>query len=109
MSRDARTGELRTVTVSALASQGRRQSQLLAPSPPASPGYYGGGNTGWNNAYAAQADPHFGKPYYPVRAYAGMSPYYGYSGWEDYSGRNFLKCVPGTMTKLDDGQMYRCQ
>jgi hypothetical protein len=79
-----------------------------------SPGYYGWGNTGWgnttwNNAYAAQADPHFGKPYYPVRAYAGISPYYGYSGWEDYSGRNFLKCVPGTMTKLDDGQMYRCQ
>ena len=67
------------------------------------------GNSGWNNAYAAQVDPHFGKPYYPVRAYAGISPYYGYSGWEDYSGRNFLRCVPGTMTKLDDGQMYRCQ
>ena len=75
-----------------------------------SPGYYGWGNTGWTNAYAAQAaDPHFGKPYYPVRAYAGSSPYYGYSGWADYSGRNFLRCVPGTMTKLDDGQMYRCQ
>jgi hypothetical protein len=79
-----------------------------------SPGYYGWGNAGsgnttWNNAYAAQADPHFGKPYYPVRAYAGISPYYGYSGWEDYSGRKFLRCVPGTMTKLDDGQMYRCQ
>ena len=69
-----------------------------------SPGYYG-----WGNTYAAQTDPHFGKPYYPVRAYAGTSPYYGYSGWEDYSGRNFLKCVPGTMTKLDDGQMYLCQ
>ena len=87
----------------------------LAPSPelrhPAimEGGNTGSGNTTWNNAYAAQADPHFGKPYYPVRAYAGISPYYGYSGWEDYSGRNFLKCVPGTMTKLDDGQMYRCQ
>ena len=75
----------------------------------ASPGYYGGGYTGWNNAYAAQADPHFGKAHYPVRAVAGISPYYGYSGWDDYSGRNFLRCVPGTMTKLDDGQMYRCQ
>jgi hypothetical protein len=73
-----------------------------------SPGYYGWGNTGWGNAYA-QADPHFGKPHYAVRAYAGSSPYYGYTGWEDYSGRNFLKCKPGTMTKLDDGQMYRCQ
>ena len=110
MSRDARTGELRTVTVSALASQGRRQSQLLAPSPLRHPAIMEGETPdNWNNAYAAQADPHFGKPYYPVRAYAGMSPYYGYSGWEDYSGRNFLKCVPGTMTKLDDGQMYRCQ
>ncbi len=80
-----------------------------------SPGYYGWGNTGyysnnWNNAYAAQAaDPHFGQPYYPARVRAGVSPYYGYSGWEDYSGRNFLKCVPGTMTKLDDGRMYPCQ
>ena len=44
-----------------------------------------------------------------MRAYAGTSPYYGYSGWEDYSGRNFLKCLPGTMTKLEDGQMYLCQ
>ena len=80
-----------------------------------SPGYYGWGNTGWGNtgwtnAYAAQqADPNFGKPYYHVRAYTGASPYYGYSGWEDYSGRNFLKCAPGTMTKLDDGRMYVCQ
>jgi hypothetical protein len=76
----------------------------------ASPGYYGWGGSNWGNAYAAQAaDPHFGQPYYPARAYAGISPYYGYSGWEDYSGRNFLKCVPGTMTKLDDGRMYPCQ
>lgn len=79
------------------------------------PGYYGWGspgwgNTGWNNAYAQQqADPHFGKPYYAARAYAGISPYYGYTGWEDYSGRNFFKCAPGTMTKLDDGRMYVCQ
>ena len=69
-----------------------------------SPGY-----TTWDNTYAAQTDPNFGKPYYPARAYAGTSPYYGYSGWEDYSGRNFLRCVPGTMPKLDDGRMYLCQ
>lgn len=72
----------------------------------ASPGYWG--NAGWSNAYA-QADPYFGQPYYPARAYARISPYYGYSGWEDYSERNAFRCVPGTMTKLDDGQMYRCQ
>ena len=27
----------------------------------------------------------------------------------DYSGRNFIRCQPGSLTKLDDGQMYRCQ
>jgi hypothetical protein len=80
-----------------------------------SPGYYGwGSNPGWQgntwgNTYAAQTDPNFGKPHYAIRAYAGNAPYYGYTGWEDYSGRNFLRCQPGTMTKLDDGQMYRCQ
>jgi hypothetical protein len=44
-----------------------------------------------------------------MRAYAGGNPYYGYTGWEDYSGRNFIRCQPGSLTKLDDGQMYRCQ
>jgi hypothetical protein len=65
------------------------------------PGFYG--------AYAAQTDPDFGKPHYAMRAYYAGAPYYGYSGWEDYSGRNFFKCTPGTMTKLDDGRMYLCQ
>ncbi len=60
----------------------------------ASPGYYGGGNTGWNNAYAAQADPHFGKPYYPVRAAAGISPYYGYSGWRTTPGATSSDACP---------------
>jgi hypothetical protein len=66
-----------------------------------SPAYYG--------ANAAQTDPDFGKPHYAMRAYYRGAPYYGYAGWEDYSGRNFLKCTPGTMTKLDDGNMYLCQ
>jgi hypothetical protein len=73
------------------------------------PNYWGGQNTTWGDAYAAQNDPRFGQPHYAMRAHAGGSPYYGYSGWEDYSGRNFIKCRPGTLTKLDDGQMYRCQ
>src|SRR5690242_10852205 len=66
---------------------------------------YWGGQTTWGDAYAAQNDPRFGQPHYAMRAYAGGSPYYGYSGWEDYSGRNFIKCQPGSLTKLDDGQM----
>ena len=31
------------------------------------------------------------------------------TGSEDYSGRNFIRCQPGSLTKLDDGRMYRCQ
>ena len=73
------------------------------------PAYWGGQTTTWGDAYAAQNDPRFGQPHYAMRAYAGGSPYYGYTGWQDYSGRNFIKCQPGTLTKLDDGQMYRCQ
>ena len=70
---------------------------------------YWGGQTTWGDAYAAQNDPSFGQPHYAMRAYYEGSPYYGYTGWEDYSGRNFLKCTPGTLIKLDDGRMYPCQ
>lgn len=68
-----------------------------------------GYNNAWGNTYAAQNDPRFGQPHYAARAYYGGAPYYGYTGWDDYSSRNFLKCKPGTMTKLDDGNMYLCQ
>jgi hypothetical protein len=44
-----------------------------------------------------------------VRAYYTGGPWYGYSGWDDYKTRNFIRCTPGEMTKLDDGQMYVCQ
>ena len=75
---------------------------------------YGGGwgNNTWDNSYdsyAAQNDPNYGQPFYPHRAYYGGSPYYGYAGWEDYSKRNGIACVPGTLTKLGDGQSYICQ
>ena len=73
------------------------------------PAYWGGQTTTWGDAYAAQNDPRFGQPHYATRAYYGGSPYYGYTGWQDYSGRNFITCQPGSLTKLDDGQMYRCQ
>jgi hypothetical protein len=67
------------------------------------------GNNNWGNAYAAQADPYFGQAHYVHRAYHGISPYYGHSGWDDYKTRNAISCAPGTMTKLSDGQMYLCQ
>lgn len=82
------------------------------------PGYYGPGyNRGyntwghntWGGAYAAQTDPYFGQAHYVHRAYPGHSPYYGYSGWDEYKARNGIQCNPGSATKLDDGQMYFCQ
>ena len=47
-------------------------------------------------------------PHYAVRAYYAGGPWYGYNGWDDYQARNAIRCKPGTMTKLDDGQMYAC-
>ncbi|WP_249148513.1 hypothetical protein [Bradyrhizobium jicamae] len=73
------------------------------------PAYTGWGTGGWGNAYAAQTDPHFGQPYYPARAYHGISPYYGYAGWADYKTINGISCEPGTMTKMADGHEYVCQ
>jgi hypothetical protein len=72
-------------------------------------GYTNAGYNNWNNAYAAQTDPYFGKAHYLPRAYYGISPYYGYSGWDDYKARNAIGCTPGTLTKLADDQMYLCQ
>jgi len=70
--------------------------------------YYSGAVRGARAAYydgsATQATPH-----YAVRAYYTGGPWYGYSGWDDYKARNAIRCTPGQMTKLDDGQMYVCQ
>jgi hypothetical protein len=67
------------------------------------------GNNNWSGAHAAQTDPYFGQAHYVHRAYRGISPYYGHSGWGDYKGRNSIACDPGSLTKLSDGQMYYCQ
>ncbi|MGX1318074.1 hypothetical protein AB7M17_001527 [Bradyrhizobium sp. USDA 377] len=42
--------------------------------------------------------------------YGGGGPYaaYAYSP-EDWRKRNGIVCTPGTMTKMEDGRMYRCQ
>jgi hypothetical protein len=74
--------------------------------------YYGGGIRGANAAYyggypsAAGITP---TSHYAVRAYYAGGPWYNYSGWDDYQARNGIACKPGTLTKLDDGQMYVCQ
>ena len=54
-----------------------------------------------------------GGPYAYYGADGGGSPYGYYSGpgaWsEDYAARNGIICQPGTMVRLEDGLMHRCQ
>jgi hypothetical protein len=51
-----------------------------------------------------------GLPWYAVRAYYNNGPWtYGYTGWADYSARNGIGCVPGSLVKGGDGIMYVCQ
>jgi len=58
--------------------------------------YYGGGGP-----YA----------YYGGDGGGGPSGYYGGPGaWsQDYAARNGIICQPGTMVRLEDGRMHRCQ
>ncbi|KRQ93135.1 hypothetical protein [Bradyrhizobium valentinum] len=62
--------------------------------------YYGGGPY----AYGGNG---------PYAYYGGSGPnaYYGGPGvWsQDYAARNGIICQPGTMVRLDDGRMHRCQ
>jgi hypothetical protein len=40
----------------------------------------------------------------------GPYAYYGPGAWsQDYEARNGIICQPGTMVRLDDGLMHRCQ
>lgn len=45
--------------------------------------------------------------------YAGSGPYAYYGGpgvWsQDYAARNGIICQPGTLVRLEDGLMHRCQ
>jgi hypothetical protein len=47
----------------------------------------------------------------PYAYYGDRSAYYGGPGvWsQDYAARNGIICQPGTMVRLDDGLMHRCQ
>jgi hypothetical protein len=48
---------------------------------------------------------------YAYYADGGSAAYYGGPGvWsQDYVARNGIICQPGTMVRLDDGLMHRCQ
>ena len=34
---------------------------------------------------------------------------YWYRGWDDYAGINGIKCRPGSLIKMPDGEEYLCQ
>jgi hypothetical protein len=81
-------------------------------------GYYAGGPYYGGAVREARAAYYGGSPsaavigstpHYAVRAYYAGGPWYNYSGWDDYQARTGITCKPGSMTKLDDGQMYVCQ
>ena len=54
-----------------------------------------------------------GGPYAYYGGEGGGGPYGYYSGpgaWsQDYAARNGIICQPGTMVRLEDGLMHRCQ
>lgn len=117
---EARVG--RPLTPVSVAGVARRQYRRTAVGTAAAVGaagaYYAGGDHHGPAVRAARA-AYYGDgasaagvsegPHYAVRAYYAGGPWYGYSGWDDYAGRNGIKCMPGGTVKLDDGLMYYCQ
>jgi hypothetical protein len=76
--------------------------------------YYGPAVRGARAAYyggypSGTGVPDTTRAHAAVTAYYAGGPWYGYNGWDDYAGRNGIKCTPGSLVKLDDGQMYHCQ
>jgi hypothetical protein len=61
--------------------------------------YYGGGGP-----YAGSG------PYAYYGGDGGGYGYYGPDAWsQDYAARNGIICQPGTLVRLEDGLMHRCQ
>jgi hypothetical protein len=58
-------------------------------------------------AYYAGGGPY---AYYGGGGDGGAYGYYGPGAWsQDYAARNGIICQPGTMVRLEDGLMHRCQ
>jgi hypothetical protein len=119
-SAQARVG--RPLTPVSVAGVARRQYRRSAYGP----GVVGAGLAGaavvGTAAAVAATSPYYGGPgyyaggpYYRGAGYYGPGytggPYAAYNAYpmQDYATRNGFKCQPGSMTKLDDGLMYRCQ
>ena len=70
--------------------------------------YYGsGGPYAGGGPYAYYGGPGaYGSP----SVYGGPGVYGGAGVWsQDYAARNGIICQPGTLVRLDDGLMHRCQ
>jgi hypothetical protein len=98
-SAQARVG--RPLTPVSVAGVARRQTRRAV---------YGAGIAGAAAVGTAAYYGGAGGPYYQSASYYGGGPYasYGYPA-QDYATRNGWVCHPGTMVKLDDGLMHRCQ
>jgi hypothetical protein len=96
-SAQARVG--RPLTPVSVAGVARRQTRRAV---------YGAGIAGAAAIGAAGAVA--AAPYYGAAGYYSGGPYasYGYPA-QDYATRNGFTCQPGTLVKLDDGLMHRCQ
>ena len=114
-SAQARVG--RPLTPVSVAGVARRQARRGAYGYGYGAGVVGAGVAAAGTAAAVAAAPYYGgtgyyagSPYYQSAGYYGGGAYaaYGYPV-QDYATRNGFKCQPGTLTKLDDGLMYRCQ
>jgi hypothetical protein len=62
------------------------------------------GSAGYYARTGYSGGPYYGGPGY----YGGSYAAYGYPV-QSYATRNGWVCQPGTMVKLDDGRMHRCQ
>jgi hypothetical protein len=96
-SAQARVG--RPLTPVSVAGVARRQTRRAV---------YGAGIAGAAAIGAAGAVA--AAPYYGATGYYSGGPYatYGYPA-QEYATRNGFTCQPGTLVRLDDGLLHRCQ
>jgi len=109
-SAQARVG--RPLTPVSVAGVARRQTRRAAYGYGAAAVGVGAAAVGTAAAVAATS-PGWGwgtGPYTGAGYSTNSGPYasYAYSP-EDWRGRNGMVCTPGTMVKMEDGRMYRCQ
>jgi hypothetical protein len=67
---------------------------------------------GATGPYYAGGSPYYGGggPYASSGPYGSYAYYGGPGVWsQDYAARNGIICQPGTMVRLEDGLMHRCQ